>query len=43
MDYVKQEDERKRSKLKRLGYKVVAVHHADLSGGIDLLKVTLDA
>lgn len=41
-DYIIQDDERKRSKLKRLGYKVVVIHHTSIQVGIDLLKVSLE-
>jgi superfamily II DNA/RNA helicase len=40
-DYVKDDDARKRTKLKKLGYKVVVVHHADISKGIDLVKTSV--
>ena len=31
------DDERKRTKLKKLGYKVIVVHHDDIDNGIELL------
>ena len=40
-EHVKLDDERKRSKLKKLGYKVVVVHHADIPKGIELLKISI--
>jgi superfamily II DNA/RNA helicase len=40
-DYVILDDERKRTKLKKLGYKIVAIHHASLSDGINTLVETL--
>jgi ATP-dependent helicase YprA (DUF1998 family) len=41
MEHIKLDDERKRSKLKKLGYKLVIVHHAEIQKGIKLLKVSL--
>jgi G:T-mismatch repair DNA endonuclease (very short patch repair protein) len=35
------DDERKRTKLKKLGYKVVVVYHADIPKGIELLKTSI--
>jgi hypothetical protein len=40
-DYVKADDEKKRMKLKKLGYKVLSVHHADLQKGIAELTYSL--
>jgi len=38
-DYVKVDDEKKRMKLKKLGYKVLSVHHSDIGKGItDLMN-----
>jgi len=34
-DYVKVDDEKKRLKLKRLGYKVIVVYHKDVTKGIE--------
>lgn len=36
-DYAKEDDERKRGKLKKLGYKLVRLHHSDLPKGIEEL------
>lgn len=33
-EHIKLDDERKRTKLKKLGYKIVVVHHADIPKGI---------
>ncbi len=41
MEHIIQDDEKKRSKLKKLGYKVVVVHHADIPKGIELLKTSI--
>jgi superfamily II DNA/RNA helicase len=40
-DYIKLDDEGKRSKLKKLGYKVVVVHHDTILQGVELLKTSL--
>lgn len=40
-EHIKLDDERKRTKLKKLGYKVVVVHHADIPKGIELLKTSI--
>ncbi|NJO91530.1 MAG: DUF1998 domain-containing protein [Chloroflexia bacterium] len=40
-DYVKVDDERKRKKLKSLGYKVIIIHHANIESGIELLTNSL--
>jgi len=34
-EHIKLDDERKRTKLKKLGYKVVVVHHSDIPKGIE--------
>jgi hypothetical protein len=36
-DYIKLDDNRKRTKLKKLGYKIVVVNHADIPKGLDEL------
>lgn len=41
-DYVKLDDEKKRLKLKKLGYKVLSVHHAALDRGISELTSSLN-
>lgn len=41
LEHIKLDDERKRSKLKRLGYKVTIVHHSEVLKGIELIKTTL--
>lgn len=41
-DYVKVDDEKKRLKLKKLGYKVLSVHHAALDRGISELTSSLN-
>lgn len=38
LEHVKLDDERKRGKLKRLGYRVFVVHHESIIEGIELLK-----
>jgi very-short-patch-repair endonuclease len=40
-EHVKLDDERKRTKLKKLGYKVIVVHHLDTLNGVELLKTSL--
>jgi hypothetical protein len=40
-EHIKLDDERKRTKLKKLGYKVSVVHHAEISKGIELLKTSI--
>lgn len=40
-EHVKLDDDSKRTKLKKLGYKIVVVHHADIPKGIELLKTSL--
>ena len=40
-DYVKADDERKRSKLKKLGYKVISLHHKTINADLELLKTSL--
>ena len=35
------DDERKRNKLKKLGYKVVVVHHLDIPKGIELIQTSI--
>lgn len=38
-DYVKLDDERKRTKLRRLGYKVIVIYHGNIHSGIEALKM----
>jgi hypothetical protein len=40
-EHIKLDDDRKRTKLKKLGYKVVVVHYADIPKGIELLKTSI--
>ena len=40
-EHIKLDDERKRTKLKKLGYKVVVVHHGDILKGIELLQASI--
>lgn len=40
-EHIKSDDERKRSKLKKLGYKVIGIHHASIQAGIDMLKSSI--
>jgi hypothetical protein len=40
-DYVKEDDERKRTKLKKLGYKIITIHYESIKDGIELLKYSL--
>ena len=40
-DYIIEDDERKRTKLKKLGYKVLVVKHSDIPKGIEVLKASL--
>lgn len=42
-EHIKLDDERKRTKLKKLGYKVVVVHHADIPKGLEMLKTSLNS
>ena len=37
-DYVKLDDEKKRSKLKKLGYKVIVIHHSTIDENIKSLN-----
>ena len=34
-DYIKQDDEKKRTKLKKLGYKIIVVHHQNTLKGLE--------
>ena len=40
-DYVKEDDERKRTKLKKLGYKINQIHHENINQGLEALKMSL--
>lgn len=40
-EHVKADDERKRSKLKKLGYKVIVIHHADVQKGVEEVEQRL--
>ena len=40
-DYVKEDDERKRSKLKKLGYKIIQIHYENINQGLEALKLSL--
>lgn len=40
-EHIKLDDERKRTKLKKLGYKVVVIHHANIQKGIELLQASI--
>jgi len=40
-DYVKVDDEKKRMKLKKLGYKVITIHHSDIHEGINELLLSV--
>jgi len=41
MEHIRQDDERKRSKLRKLGYKLVVVHHSDIGNGIELIRTSI--
>ena len=41
-DHVKLDDERKRTKLKKLGYKIVVIHHTAINEGITLLEISIN-
>ena len=36
-DYIRVDDEKKRTKLKKLGYKVISIHHLNLDEGFSIL------
>lgn len=40
-DYVKQDDDRKQTKLRKLGYKVIVIHHSNIGEGVLELKNSL--
>lgn len=40
-EHVKLDDERKRSKLKKLGYKVVIIHHSETLKHIEALQASI--
>ena len=41
-EHIKLDDERKRTKLKKLGYKVIVIHHATMNEGIALLEISIN-
>jgi superfamily II DNA/RNA helicase len=41
-EHIKLDDERKRTKLKKLGYKIVVIHHATINEGIALLEISIN-
>lgn len=40
-EHIRKDDERKRTKLKKLGYKVIVAHHSNIPNGIELINNSL--